>query len=257
VEGCAQVRRQEAHGFQRLRIAVEAGLAADIGLDGVGQRVDAGVGGDPRRQREGQLVVDERGDGHEAEARAEHFLVAGLVGDDGETRRLRAGAGGGGDGDQRQAGFADIAREAVVAHLAAELAEDTYGLGRIDRAAAAEGDDGIEIALADHFDAGANGGSRRLGQGIGEALAGDAGLFQLTGDARDIAELDHHAVGDDQRATAAQFLQYAGELPAGASADFHQARQNDAMTHRGPPRSRGRTLRSYSETQSIDVTGRA
>gem|GEM_PF-7018429 len=147
-----------------------------------------------------------------------------------------AGASGGGDGDQRQAGFADIAREAVVAHLAAELAEDADGLGRIDRAAAAEGDDGIEIALANHFDAGANGGCGRFGQGIGEALAGDAGLFQLTGDARDIAELDHHAVGDDQRATAAQFLQHAGELPAGASADFHQARQDDAVAHEHSPR---------------------
>ena len=44
------------------------------------------------------------------------------------------------------------------------------------------------------------------------------------------------AVGDDQRATAAQFLQHAGELPAGASADFHQARQDDAVAHEHSPR---------------------
>jgi len=155
---------------------------------------------------------------------------------DGETRRLRAGASGGGNGYQWQAGFADIAREAVVAHLAAKLAEDADGLGRIDRAAAAEGDDGIEIAFADHFHTSANRSSGRFGQGIGEALAGDTGLFQLTGDTGDIAELDHHAVGDDQRAIAAQLLQHAGKLLAGAGADFHQARQDDAMTHGHSPK---------------------
>src|SRR5690606_14714286 len=156
---------------------------------------------------------------------------AGLVGDDGEAGRLRTGTSGGGDGDQRQAGFADILREAVVAHLTAELAEDADGLGRIDGAAATQSDDGIEITLTHHFHSGSNRGGCGLGFGIGETAARDSSLFQLLCQTTGITELDHHPVGNDQRATATQAAQYGGDFLAGAGADLHQARQDDAVTH--------------------------
>src|SRR3546814_9689403 len=79
------------------------GVLLDIGLDRVGERVDAGVGGEAQRLGEGQLIIYDRERRQIGEACAQHLLVVRLVGDDGEARRLRSGARRGRNGDDRQA----------------------------------------------------------------------------------------------------------------------------------------------------------
>ena len=229
--GSTQVRAEQLHRRQCLAVAVRVGLGADIGFDGVGQGIDAGVSGDASRYRQGQFIVDQRGSRHEAETNAEHLLVLVGIGNDGETGRFGTGAGGGRDGDDRQALLADIARELVVAHLAAELAQDRDRLGRIDRAAATEGDDRVVIARFDFIHTGQNRGFSGFGQGVGKKVAGNAGFAQCCLQVIHITQLDHHRIGNDQWVAAAQGRQYFRSLATGAGTYFHQAGQNDSVAH--------------------------
>jgi hypothetical protein len=99
----------------------------------MGETVDPGIGGDARRDGKGQLIIDDGGERHGAEAGDQHFLVRRRVGDDGEARRLGARAGGGGDGDDGQARGVRHVRDLVVAHGAAAMVQDRHGLGGVDR----------------------------------------------------------------------------------------------------------------------------
>src|SRR3546814_6123436 len=80
------------------------GVLLDRGLERVGERVDAGVGGEAQRLGEGQLIIYDRERRQIGEACAQHLLVVRLVGDDGEARRLRSGARRGRNGDDRRSG---------------------------------------------------------------------------------------------------------------------------------------------------------
>ncbi|MCY1531428.1 hypothetical protein D9M68_666520 [compost metagenome] len=118
----------------------------------MGQRIDSGIGSDPRGQAQGQLEVHQCGHGHEACPDAEHLLVAFLVGDDGETSHFRTGAGSGWNGNDRQTGLGDVARELVVAHFATMLGEDADGLSAINRATATQCDDAVIATTPSGFD---------------------------------------------------------------------------------------------------------
>ena len=104
--------------------------------------------------------------------------------------------------------------------------------------AAAEGDDGIEIAPANPFRRRREWSSGRFGQASAKRTLAMPGLFQLTGDARDIAELDHHAVGDDQRRLQPSSATR-GRVARWRQRRLHQARQDDAVAQSilrgGPP----------------------
>ena len=67
-----------------------------------------GIGGQPQRHRQGQLVIDDRRDRAAGEPGDQHLLVGLGVGDDGKARHLRAGAGGRRDRDDRQTRFRDL-----------------------------------------------------------------------------------------------------------------------------------------------------
>ena len=121
-----EVARQVAGGGQRERVGeqVLADLRAaehevgtrllarrHVGLDGVRERVDAGVRGDRRRRADGQQRVADRVARDQVRARDADLHLGLRVGDDRDRRRLRAGAGGGRERDQRHApGRAPTAR---------------------------------------------------------------------------------------------------------------------------------------------------
>ena len=104
-----------------------------------------GIGRQPQRHRQGQLVIDDRRRRTAREARDQHLLVGFGIGDDREARHLGAGAGGGRDRDNRRAGKRDLVRHLVVAHPAAIGVEHRHALGRVDRTAAADRDEAVVI----------------------------------------------------------------------------------------------------------------
>ena len=56
--GPAEMGHDEPSGFEGDRIGEGAGLAGDIGLKGMGERIEADSGGEGGGRREGELVID-------------------------------------------------------------------------------------------------------------------------------------------------------------------------------------------------------
>ena len=130
--------------------------------------VDAGGGGDGRRQAERQLGVEDRDVGQD-ERRRDAALFLGADGDDRDRRDFRAGAGGGRHQAERQARTPGVADAPGVVEVFAGAAQQGRELGDVERGAAAEADD--------PGDAGAQpGGDRALergARGIGLDLVED------------------------------------------------------------------------------------
>ena len=143
-----EILHNHLDGVNRQRIGEVAVRGGDIRLDGVGHRVHAGV----RNQLLGhglrQLRID---DGHvrrDFKIGNRVFDALGIIGDDGERRHLGRRAGGGGNGAEMC--FAAQLRQAEdLAHVLKRALRvfvfDPHGLRRVDRGAAAHGDNPIRL----------------------------------------------------------------------------------------------------------------
>ena len=121
--------------------------AAPVALQRVGQGVKAGVHGGAGRDADGHERVDDGAAGHEDRVVDGLFLRS--VGDHGDLGHLAAGAGGGGHGDDRKALVREGALAAVVfLGLAVAQGDGRGELGGVQRAAAADTDDGVGLRLA-------------------------------------------------------------------------------------------------------------
>ena len=226
---CADQR----HRRHRQRIGERVGPLRDERLQRMRQAVHAGIGGGARRHAVGQLVVHDRGERQRAETGDQHLLVALGVGDDGEARALAAGAGRGGDGDHRQRAPVGGDRHLVVAHLAAAGGEDRHRLRRVDRRAAAEADQAVEVAALQFGDAGLDHRVGRVGHGVAEHGHRDAGGGQRIEAVLHMARGHHERIGHHQRPRQAEFGQHLGDLPHRAAADLQHAGCGDVGVHCG------------------------
>ena len=181
---------------------------AGVALDGVGERIQAGVGGDTRRQADGQAGIDDGEGRHQlAAARAEFALLFG-VGEHQGPGHLAARAAGGGDGNHlglaQPQGFhgVDVGGVEIGA-----LVERPDGLGRVHGAAAAQADDPVGAKLGRHLGAAAHGleAGFRLHLAEGE-YSKPASLQDLLDPASD-PEPHQVGVGHDQGALALDLLQ--------------------------------------------------
>src|SRR5207302_5954197 len=137
------------HRVQRDRVGERLVIGHRVALDGMGQRVHAGAGGDAGGQVYTELRVDQGDPGGDVRRAADvefHFAVG--VGDHGPERDLAPGSGGGGDRDQRRDARVDrILPPLVLPDAAAVYRDHADALGGVDRAAAADGDQAV-AALA-------------------------------------------------------------------------------------------------------------
>jgi hypothetical protein len=119
-----------------------------VGLDGVGQGVEAGVGREFRIHRHGgQGLAQGRVRDHGLADDGDLDLALGVV-DDGELGDLGPGPGRGGHADQRRAGPLHIVHAFEFEHVAVVGAHDADGLGAVHGAAAAHGHDGVAALAA-------------------------------------------------------------------------------------------------------------
>ena len=210
--GRLQMLADQLHRRQRQRVGERVRPLRHIGFQGMGKTVDASIGGGARRDRERQFVVHDRRQRQAAEPGDQHFLVAFVVGYDGETGTLAAGAGGGGNGDDGH--FPQVRRERhlVVPHLAAALRENGHRLGGVDGGATAEPDQAVVMAGVHRRDTPVDDGVVRLRHGVAKDPRRNASSLQRIEHRSHQSQLHHHRIGDDQRAGEPEFGQHIGDL---------------------------------------------
>ena len=135
-----QPQVDQADGLEGVGVGQGMGANGDKGLDGVGQGIHAGGGGNGWRDVEHHAgVVD--GDIRDQVRVDNHLFYLTLAIDNhGVAGHLRRRAGGGVDGHQRHASVFHFADAGVGGGGAWVGGEDFYRFGGINRAAAAEGD---------------------------------------------------------------------------------------------------------------------
>ena len=161
VDGLGQVLPHELGRVQRHAVGEVVRVHRHVGFHRVGQRVEAGVGGQAAGLGAGQHRIHDR-DGRGQRVVGDRVLVTGLVvGDHRERRHFRAGARRGRDAHELgllaqrrdlEGALADI--EELLAHVGEGdfrvLVEQPHDLGRVHRGSAADRDDRVGLELLAH-----------------------------------------------------------------------------------------------------------
>ena len=145
-----QIRLDHLDGVQGQRVGKVAVRGGDVGLNGVGHGVHAGVGDELLGHRVGQLGVNDGDIGRDLKVGNGVLDALLVIGDDREGRDLGGRTGGGGDGTE--VGLAAQRRDAEhLAHILKRdvgvLVLDPHGLGCVDGGAAADCDDPVGLEL--------------------------------------------------------------------------------------------------------------
>ena len=139
-------------GVQSQRIGEVAVRGGDIRLDGVGHRVHASVGDQLLGHSLGQIRIDDRHVRRDFKIGDRVLDALGIIRDDGERRHFGRRAGGGRRWRRSAALRAQLRQAEDLAHILKRairiLVFDPHGLGRVDRRAAAHGDDPVRLELA-------------------------------------------------------------------------------------------------------------
>ena len=208
-----QIGEHHLDGVQGQAVGVVVGHGGHIRLNGVRQHVQARVGHDALWHAPGELRVDDGNIRREAVVGQRVFDVAVLfIGDDREACPLAACAGGGGNGHQLrlcaqlrelERALADI-KEALAQAVKAGvgvLVEQPHTLGRVNGAAAADGNNHVRLegahGLYTAHDALHAGVAFHIG--INLCMAVLLALAQVIQHLVHIAQLHHHGVCDDKR----------------------------------------------------------
>jgi hypothetical protein len=101
-------------------------------------------------------------------------------------------------------------------------------LGAVDRAAAAEANDAIEVARLEGGQPGLNGRDRRVWHRIGKDLGGDPGRPQRCLEPTNLAMAQKELVGDDQGTIESKALEHRPDLLGCSTADPHDPRKRNA-----------------------------
>ena len=210
VIGPGQVSEDHLEGPQGDAVGVVGGHHRGVGLQGVGDSVDARSGGEPLGGVHHHVRVHDGHGGHQLIVRQGVLHPGALVGDDGKGGHLRAGAGGGGDGDE--SGLLPHLGESV--HPLADVHEShghvheiglgvlvhhPHDLARVHGRAAADGDDAVRSEGPHPLRARLGTGQGGVGSHVIEHVIGDAHLVQLVGDRLSVTVCVQELVGDNER----------------------------------------------------------
>ena len=200
-----QVGGDHLNGVEGQGIGVVAVHGGHIGLDGVGHGIHAGVGSELGGHGLRQIRVH---DGHirgDVEVRQGILDALLIIGNNRERGDLGSGAGGGGNraepGLLAQRGEGEGGDEVLERGLRI-LIEDPHGLGCVDGAAAADGDDPVGLEFAHGLSALHHGLHRGIGLHALKQLHRHAGGLQIVADLVQKAKALHAAAADHDHGTA-------------------------------------------------------
>ena len=223
-----------ADGVQRVGVGEHGAGGGDVGLDGVRQRVHAGVGAELLRHGIGELGVHDGHIGRDVEVGQRVLDALLVVRDDGERGDLGRGAGGRGDGAElgllAQLGEAER-DHGLLEGLVRVLVEQPHGLGGVDGRTAADADDPVGLELGHGLGAAHDGLNGRVGLDALEQLDLETGLLEVGLHVLQEAAATHGAAtGDDDGALALELL----HLMTSALAKVQVARIGE-LSHILPP----------------------
>ena len=200
LHSAAQVLGNQLDGLEMEHIGDGAVALGDVALDGVGQGVHAGSGGQALGHAGHHIGIDYGDLGDVVGVHADELALLLDIGDDVVDRDLGSGAGGGGHRNGEHGvllGGGNALQAADVRELGV-VDDDADGLGGIHGGAAADGADAVSLGSLK----GGNAVLNVLDGGVGLDLAvnavGKAGGVQQVGDLLGDAELDQIGVRADE-----------------------------------------------------------
>ena len=207
----------------------------NVSLQGMGERVHARLGRNPRREAVGQLRVAQGHAGHQPGREKDDLPIRGSHGDDSRTGDLGARARRGRNRHQRRqsAGDLRVSTEEVVVDLHRLVVVDPYldRLGGVHRAAAAEGDQGVRVMALEHLGAGIHLSIDRVGRDVAEQNGLQATRPEhLHRPLRDLG-LGQTTVGHQEWSARAEGLQLVGQVRQHALAENDPRRVVESRLH--------------------------
>ena len=211
VVGLLQIVVDHLDGMQSQGIGVVAVHGGHIGLDGMGHGVHTGVSGQLGRHLLSQIGVNDGHVGSDVEVGQRILDALVVVGDNREGGHLGSGTGGGGNGAEMslltQGGEVEGNAQVLEGHIGV-LIESPHGLGSVDGAAAADGNDPVGLKAAHSLGAAHNGGHAGIGLHTFKQMHFHAGLFQVGNHAvQETKPLHAAAAGDNKSLFAFQIFQ--------------------------------------------------
>ena len=188
------------------------------------EHVEAGGGGDGGRQCAGVIGIDDAERGPQIAVGDAGFCFALDKIKNGHAGGFAAGAGGGGNGDQRlERPWNRLAATDGSVDVVEEISRvgriEIGGLGGVDGAAAADGDERIEVALLGDGNGVVKAAVRRLALDGVEGFEVDFGLLKRLADDVAGGQVEQFGVDDQQCPLEAHVLQVHADFAGGAGAE--------------------------------------
>ena len=140
-----EVAVDQAPRFAREHVGDRRSLCRDERFHGVRHRVEAGRDGDARGLRPRQRRVEDRDPERQLRIAARHLQVRRRIGNHRVGLRFAAGARRGRHADHREHRLRGLAVAAIVGDRAAVGQQQIDALGAVERAAAAERDEAVDV----------------------------------------------------------------------------------------------------------------
>ena len=177
-------------GFAHAVGEFDAGGVGEVAFDDVGHHVGGAGCRLVGRQGGGQFRVQDGEDGPDAVAGIGAFDHAVFPGDDGHRRGFAAGGGNSQNGSHGQGGGREGFAVEEVPEVAVIGNAQRDGFGRVDDAAASDGENEVHVFFPAQVDAVGDESASRVGTHAAQGDGGNARSFQRAGDAVDESGFD-------------------------------------------------------------------
>ena len=233
LHGTAQVLADELNGLQMEHIGDGAVALGDIALDGVGQSIHTGGGGQALGHGGHHIGIDHSDFGDIVGVHADELALLLHIGDDVVDGDLGRSTGGGGHGNGEHSVLLGGSHTFQRAHIR-ELGvvdDDADGLCGIHGGAAADGHDAVCLSSLEGCHAVLHVGDGGVGLDLAVNRVGEVCSIQQVGDLLGHAKLDQVGVRADKSLLVAAGGQLGNDVLNGTVAMVGNGVQNNAVSH--------------------------
>ena len=232
-DGVTQVLADQLNSLKVEHVGELPSALGGVALNGVGQRVHAGGGGQTGGHGSHHIGVDDGDLGGVVGVDAHELADLLGVGDDVVDGHLGSGTGGRrhSDGEHGVVLSGSNALEAADIGELGVVDDDANGLGGVHGGAATDGHDGVSLGGLEGLDAVLDVLDSGVGLNLGVEAPSDAGGVELVGHLSGNAKLDQVGIGADEDLLVAATLELAGDLLDGAGTMIRDGIENETISH--------------------------